>query len=123
MLITRFAFTVAILYFLFSACKKSDLPNTGDQRLQKIIAKSGDSILFTFFKYDAQNRLTVVTDSNNNGYVSKTFIDYNNQGNPVKFKVLSSSYPNGPINQVDQEDPRIRTTTKYTCLLCIRVSA
>ena len=41
-----------------------------------------------------------MTDSNNNGYLWKTFIDYNNQGNPVKFKVLSSSYPNGPINEV-----------------------
>lgn len=100
MSITRLAFTITILYFLFSACKKSDLPNTDGQRLQRSITKEGDSILYSFFNYDDQDRLTAMTDSNNNGYVWKTFIDYNNQGNLVKFKVLSSSYPNSPINEV-----------------------
>src|SRR5688572_3179239 len=100
MSITRFAFTIAILYSLFSACKKSDLPTTDGQRLQRSITKEGDSILYSFFNYDDHDRLTAMTDSNNNGYVWKTFIDYNNQGNLVKFKVLSSSYPGEPVNEV-----------------------
>ena len=44
--IARFAFTIAIFYSLFSACKKSDLPNTDGQRLQRSITKEGDSILY-----------------------------------------------------------------------------
>ena len=100
MYIARFAFTIVLFYSLFSACKKSDLPNTDGQRLQRSITKEGDSISFTFFSYDAKDKLTVIIDSNNNDYLRKTFIDYNNQGNPAKFKVLSSSYPNGPINEV-----------------------
>ena len=100
MSITRLAFTITILYSLFSACKKSDLPDTDGQQLQRSITKEGDSILYSFFSYDDQDRLTAMIDSNNNGYVWKTFIDYNSQGNLVKFKVLSSSYPNSPINEV-----------------------
>lgn len=91
---TWFAFTFTILLSLFCACKKEDLSNAGGQRLQKIISSSGDSILVTSFSYDVHGRLTSIIDSNNNGHVWETFIDYNDQGKPVKFKVIYSSSAN-----------------------------
>ena len=95
MSIIRLALTTILILSLFYACKKDDLPNQNNQLLQRMIFKSGDSILYTFFNYDAQNRLAVITDSSNNGQLWKTFIEYNPLDKPTKFKVLYRNNPTG----------------------------
>ena len=99
MYIIRLALTTILIFSLFCACKKDDLPNENGQLLQRIIFKSGDSILYTFFNYDAQNRLAAITDSNNNGHLWRTFIGYNSLDKPTKFKVLYRNNPNGSFTE------------------------
>jgi len=95
MSILRFAHTAVLIFSLFYSCKKEDLPRTTAGRLQRIIERAGDSALYTFFGYDAQNRLIAITDSNNNGHLWKTSIEYNALEKPVNFKVLYRNNPSG----------------------------
>jgi hypothetical protein len=99
MSIIRFVFAALMIFAIFNACRKRDLPNDSGKLLQKIINKSGDSLLYTFFSYDGQNRLTTITDSNNNGHLWNTFIEYNALERPVKFKVFYRNNPNGSFTE------------------------
>jgi hypothetical protein len=94
MLKIRLTLITTIILFVLNACKKDEATtNTNPQRLQKIIYSEGDSILYTFFNYDENNKLIFLVDSNNNGHFWQTFIQYNLQSQPMKIKVL---YRNSP---------------------------
>ena len=94
MLKIRITLIATIFLFVLIACKKNETTsNENPQLLQKIIYSEGDSILYTFFKYDDKNRLIALTDSNNNGHKWETLVQYNLQSQPVKIQVL---YQNSP---------------------------
>lgn len=96
---SRIALFTILLLFLLHSCQKEDLPNAGGELLQKIKYNSNDSVLYTFFYYDDQNKLVAITDSNNNGHLWKTHIEYNIQDKPVKFKVFYRSHPGGSFSE------------------------
>lgn len=109
--IIRFFVSVVLIFSFFNSCKKEDLPEAGGQQLQKIIIQFGDTISYTLFDYNKQNNLLVaITDSNNNGNVWKTFIEYNILNQPVKFKSDSLIYENNRVVK------KISTTYPYPVL-------
>jgi len=71
------------------SCKKEGLPVADGSRLGTVVSKWYDSLSYTYFKYDIQNRLTNVIDSNNNGHKHSLRIDYDAQNRPIK---LTTAY-------------------------------
>jgi hypothetical protein len=68
--------------------------NTG-KHLDMIVTESGDSILYTSFLYDSENRISSFSDTTNNGFARKTTIKYNPQGDPVSFNTTWQEKPLG----------------------------
>jgi YD repeat-containing protein len=101
-LITALAFTC-----LFSACKKDDFPESGGKLLHRVVSDK-DSLLSTTFCYDAQNRLVEIIDSNRQGHIWETSVEYNAAGNPVKFTNLyhwqSNSVSYGVVDSLVYEN-------------------
>lgn len=64
----RTCFIIAGLSAIFISCKKDNSTSEG-HLLVKVIGRSGDSALYTFFNYDAQNRLIRIIDSNNSNHI------------------------------------------------------
>lgn len=88
--------TSVILLCFCSSCRKEDTPAAGDRLLQRVVARSGDTIIYSSLQYDAQMRLVAITDSSNNGgYTGETTIEYDTSGKPAKF-IHFDLYPNRP---------------------------
>jgi YD repeat-containing protein len=85
--LTRILLTASTLVCLLSSCKKEDYPESGDKLLQRVISDK-DTLMSTTFHYDGQNRLIEVIDSNRQGHIWETSIDYNTAGNPVKSTIF-----------------------------------
>jgi len=90
MSLTRIFIVSITLLCLFGSCKKDDIPGLGDKLLLRVISNAGDSIVYTSFHYDTQNRLISIKDSCNDAshHTWETYIDYNTEGNPIKFKTV-----------------------------------
>ena len=75
----RISFLAATILFTLVACNKNDLPIGNGDRLEKVITTWGDSVAYTFLKYDQYNRLIHIFDSNNHKKpnVTNTSIVYN----------------------------------------------
>jgi hypothetical protein len=69
----------------------------GDKLLRRIVSDQ-DSLLSTTFHYDAQNRLTELIDSNRQGHIWQTAIEYNAAGNAVKFTTHYQYHPRSVSN-------------------------
>jgi hypothetical protein len=66
----------ASVIFILSACKKEEASSPLEKKLHSVSQKLNDSIGYSVFHYDADNKLTEVIDSNNNGHSWKTIIRY-----------------------------------------------
>jgi hypothetical protein len=112
------------LLCLFSACKKDNFPETSDKLLQSVITNNGDSALYTSLFYDGKNRLVGISDSNSQGHVWKTFIEYDTKDNPIKFKTLYNRESNGEstdslIYEDDKVIKKLHTTPYYNTLYAV----
>ncbi len=110
--LTRITLAALSLLCFFNSCKKDDFPELGDKLLKRVVAKSGDSILYSTFQYNTENRLVAITDSTNNRHVWKTSIQYDTEGNPVKFWMLWS-YGGNSISS-EQTDTLVYKNGKLT---------
>ena len=86
----RLLFFVLTLIIYFTACKKDILPGNANKRLQKIVSGNADSIFYVSFHYDAGNRMTGYTSTNNTniGYRWETTLRYDGQGTPVSSQTI-----------------------------------
>jgi hypothetical protein len=66
------------------ACTKDDLPAAEGTRLAKTIARSGDSLVTTYYHYDNSGALISIFDTNNNNHGSRMFLHYNSSGKLVQ---------------------------------------
>lgn len=73
----------ALIIFLVSCHKDRFQPNPSKQ-LKRIEIHQGDSIYYSSFQYDADQRIVAQSDSDKNGNASKSFFVYNAFGNLVK---------------------------------------
>ena len=91
---------LSVLFVVFLctvvSCKKEGLPVAHGSRLKTVVSKWYDSLAYTYFIYDIQNRLTNVIDSNNNGHKHNLRIDYDAQNRPIKL-TTTSTYNNLPF--------------------------
>src|SRR5215203_6186002 len=110
--LTRITLAALSLLCFFNSCKKDDFPELGNKLLKRVVAKSGDSILYSTFQYNTENRLVAITDSTNNRHVWKTSIQYDTEGNPVKFWMLWS-YGGNSISS-EQTDTLVYKNGKLT---------
>lgn len=62
----RTALLATIILITLARCTKNDLPTANGNQLQKAINSWGDSISYTIFNYDQQDRLIEIIDSSNN---------------------------------------------------------
>jgi hypothetical protein len=108
--LTRIVLAGLTLVFLFSACKKEDFPEIGDKVLQRVVSDK-DSLMSSTFHYDAQNRLVELIDSNRQGHIWQTAIDYNSGGNSVKITTQhhwqSNSVDGGTVDSLVYENGRV----------------
>lgn len=77
-----------LLIFSFVGCKKDDYPTPNGKRLEKIIGRWYDTVYYTFFKYDQDDRVVEVIRNNNNVPLDTGFlsIEYNSQGKMVNYR-------------------------------------
>jgi hypothetical protein len=94
--LARTLLAASTLVCLFYACKKEDFPENDGTVLQRVVTDN-DSLLSITFHYDGQNRLIALIDSNRQGHVDETSIEYNTAGNPVKF-TMHHHYRSNPID-------------------------
>ena len=89
------------LLFILYSCNKEPISAGGENRmLLEVVSTDGDSVFYTFFHYDVLEHLTSLKDSNNNGHSWETSIEYNLQGNPIKFMTIHQA-PDGSTSGVD----------------------
>jgi hypothetical protein len=75
-----------IILIFFNACRKENTPAAGDKVLQRVVGRSGDTIGYSSYEYDAAMRLVTIIDSNNNDRsIGTTSIVYDTTGDPIKF--------------------------------------
>lgn len=74
-----------------TACKKDNSSGSAGKRLHQIVSGDADSLFYVSFHYDASNKLTGYTSTNNNnvGYRSETTLQYDAQENPVHAQSIS----------------------------------
>jgi hypothetical protein len=86
-----------LLFALLSifACNKEELGTAEGTRLNMIISKEYDSVGYSAFRYDNQNRLTAKIDSNNRGNISRCFINYDSNGKLLKVTYSSNNTVDG----------------------------
>jgi len=82
-------FVLTILIY-FTACKKDALPGNVNKRIQKIVSGNADSIFYVSFHYDAGNRVTGYTSTNNTniGYRWETTLRNDVLGRPVSLQTI-----------------------------------
>jgi hypothetical protein len=86
MSVPRILIACVILLYCFSSCKKENINGAGDRLLQRVVSRSGDSIGYLSYEYDAQRRLVAITDSSNHdGHIGTTLIKYDTAENPARF--------------------------------------
>jgi hypothetical protein len=75
---------ILVLLFHFSACEKEAKLTSGNLQIKMTTQKAKDSISYTHFIYDNQNRLSVILDSNNNGHKRRRELQYDATGRLTK---------------------------------------
>ena len=108
--------TIAAAGTLLS-CTRNDLPSSGGSRLSKTIARSGDSVVISYFKYDTEGKLIRILDSAVYSHrASGISFQYNTSDQLIKTELFndfnsiiesySFIYQNGVVTEkINEDDP------------------
>jgi len=107
------------------SCTKNELPSSGGSRLSKTIASSGDSVVFSYFKYDKEGKLVRILDSAVYGHHKWGInFQYNTSDKLIKMELFndlsplvesySLIYQNGIVTQKIREDDPSRNKDIYS---------
>ncbi|WP_121356279.1 hypothetical protein [Flavisolibacter nicotianae] len=86
--------SLIILLFVVCACQKEITGTTDHSFIQMTTTKANDSLNYTRFFYDSQNRIVIISDSSNSGHKYIKGLTYDTQG---RLAVVTDSF-DGALN-------------------------